>query len=93
MFIIIMIRYWFEFDFNDYQDNIPFGVGYGCGITAYNYNQAISFLRNKIFENKNLPKISKLIENIDISKLDEGKVIPNMLCPISIGIWFPLGYE
>ena len=88
-----MVRYWFEFDFEDYKDNIPAGVYYGCGITTSNYNQAILLLKNKVFINKEFPKILRFIENVDINILDQGKIIPNMRAPIYIGIWFPLGYE
>lgn len=88
-----MIRYWFEFDFNDYENNIPPGVYYGCGITAYNLEEALSLLRNKVFKKEDLPKITKTIENIDINELDHGKIIPNMRAPVYEGIWFPLGYE
>jgi len=88
-----MTRYWFEFDFKDYPDNIPPGAYYGCGITAYNCDQAMLLLKNKVFKNKDLPKIFKLLENVDVSTLDQGVVIPNMRPPSYIGIWFPLGYE
>lgn len=56
-----MIRYWFEFDLKDYGD-IPYGVILGCGITAYNYEDAKSILRTKVFINKPLPEILKVIE-------------------------------
>ncbi len=88
-----MTRYWFEFDFTDYIGEIPSGVYLGCGVTAYNYSQAMSIIKNKIFNNMELPKISKSIENVDIRELDQGHVIPNMSAPIYIGIWFPIGYQ
>ncbi len=89
-----MIRYWFQFDFREYEMSIPFGgVVFGCGVTDYDYNHALSLLKNKVFKNETLPKIIKVIENVDISKLDEGIVIPNMSPPIYIGVWFPLGYK
>lgn len=87
-----MIRYWFEFDFENYKNAIPPGVYLGCGITAYTYDQAITILANRVFVNKDLPRIIKIVENIDVSKLDQGKVIPNMKPPIYEGVWFPLGY-
>ncbi|KAA5533741.1 hypothetical protein F0919_14510 [Taibaiella lutea] len=88
-----MTRYWFEFDFNTYEKKIPPGLCYGCGITARDYNHAISLLKDKIFLDKNMPPISKCIENVDINTLDESKVIPNMTPPIYMGIWFPMRYQ
>jgi hypothetical protein len=88
-----MIRFWFEFDFNEYENEIPPGLFRGCGNTAYNQDQAISFLQNRVFKDVDLPRISKCIENVDIRLLDQGHVIPNMKVPLYIGIWFPLGYE
>jgi len=86
-----MIRYWFEFDFTNYS-NIPYGVIMGCGVTGYEYEDAIKILKEKVFVNKELPQIRKVVENINIGELDQNHVIPNMSPPSNRGIWFPLGY-
>lgn len=88
---INLIRYWFEFDIES-AFTYPPGIGYGCGVTAYNIDDALKIIDEKIFgEIKRSPfKIIK--ENIDISTLDQGHVIPNMKHPLSRGVWFPLGY-
>lgn len=88
-----MIRYWFKFNFSDYESEIPPGLFYGCGVTSYDYNHAISILREKVFRDQVFPHISECTENIDISTLDQGKIIPNMKVPIVIGVWFPIGYD
>ncbi|MCB0514605.1 MAG: hypothetical protein R2798_01105 [Chitinophagales bacterium] len=88
-----MIRFWFNFDFSNCNEEPPPGVRYGCGITAYSYEQAIFLLNEKVFRNQDIPNTFECIENVDISTLDQGHVIPNMKAPIFFGIWFPIGYD
>ena len=85
-------RFWFEFERNNAFD-LPAGLGIGCGITALNYEDALEIIDEKIFRNNKRPPVKNAVENIDISDLDQGHVIPNMKAPISRGIWFPLGYD
>jgi len=82
-----MIRYWFEFD-----DNIPHGMKMGCGVTAYSYDDALSILNDKVFRNSSL-QIKQVIEDVDVSTLDQNHVIPNMSPPNIRGIWFPQEYN
>jgi len=88
-------RYWFEFEFELEWDDpkIPPGTLMGCGVTAYNYEDTVDMLCRIVFDNKVLPKIKKIIEDVDITTLDKGHVIPNMLPPNWRGIWFPIGYN
>jgi hypothetical protein len=86
-----MTRYWFEFDFTNYI-NIPYGVILGCGVTGHEYEDVIKILKEKVFANKDLPQIKRVVENINLEELDQNHVIPNMLPPSNRGIWFPLGY-
>jgi len=87
-----MIRYWFKFDLASYED-APFGVIIGCGVTGYNYNDAVKILKEKVFKNGELPNIKNVIENVNIQDLDQNHVIPNMEPPNRRGVWFPLGYK
>ncbi len=87
-----MKRFWFEFENIGYE-NLPAGVVIGCGITSNNYDDAIQILSEKVFKNYPIPKIVKLVEDIDISTLDTGHVKSNMSSPNLRGVWFPLGYE
>jgi hypothetical protein len=41
-----MKRYWFEFDFSNY-DNPPYGLIMGCGATGYEYNDVIQLLKDR----------------------------------------------
>lgn len=86
-----LISYWFEFESID-ETNCPFVLRKGCGVTAYDYNDAISLLHEKIFIGDTMPAIKKIIESIEVSELDQNHVVPNMGIIIARGIWFPLGY-
>jgi hypothetical protein len=88
----IVTRYWFEFDSTKNND-LPPGLPIGCGISAYDFNDAISILRRKVFKELEIPELKEKKENVDIRTLDQGHVIPNMKDPTSRGVWFPLGYE
>ncbi|SEO63322.1 hypothetical protein SAMN05192574_11056 [Mucilaginibacter gossypiicola] len=87
-----MTRFWFKFGFNN-SEVIPYGTRLGCGITAYNYEDAVAILTEKVFRNNPLADIAQCIENVDISTLDEGHVLSNMDQPNVRGVWFPLGYQ
>jgi hypothetical protein len=87
----LMTRYWFEFKSNSRE--LPFGIMHGCGVTAYDYNDALSILEQKVFKGQQIPEFKVKKENIDVRTLDQGHVIPNMKDPTLRGIWFPIGYE
>ncbi|NOW97971.1 hypothetical protein FHW89_004657 [Mucilaginibacter sp. SG564] len=88
----MLIRYWFEFQYNHCRE-LPGGLGLGCGITAYNYEDALFLLSKEVFKNTPLAPIKKVIENVDISTLEAGHVLPNMVPPNLRGIWYPFGYN
>jgi len=87
-----LIRYWFEFSFEHYNE-LPPGVAFGCGVTAYSQDDASFILSEKVFKEKRISPIKKIIENVDIRILDQHHVIPNMKTPIERGVWFPVGYD
>lgn len=84
-------RYWIEFDI-DALSNLPIGVGLGCGVTAYDRDDALRLVEERVFRGQALPNVKSINENVDISQLDAGHVRPNMLNPLPRGIWFPAGY-
>lgn len=88
----IVTRYWFEFDSAKIK-GLPPELLIGCGITACDYNDAVSILKQKVFKGQEIPELTNKKENIDIRTLDQGHVIPNMKDPTLRGVWFPLGYE
>ena len=78
--MVELTRFWFEF-------NVP-GAG-RYGVTAYNYDDAINLLKAAVFRDSEIPEIKTVIENIDVSTLDEGKILPNIGTPSFRGIWYP----
>lgn len=73
-----LTRYWFKFDCSTISD-IPYGgLGLGCGVTAYSYQDALFILKKNVFINEDIPLIVTCAPNVDISTLDQGHVIPNL---------------
>ncbi len=88
----LYIRFWIEFELENNRKYPP-GIGYGCGVSATNYQDAIEIIKNKMFINTEMPKIKRHVPNVDIRELDQGHVMPNMKSPNHRGIWFPIGYD
>ncbi len=86
-----MHRFWFQFDFK-LDDGSPPGLLMGCGVSAYDYNDALSLLKTKVFKGE-VPTPKSVEKDVDISTLDPNHILPNMGIPIKRGVWFPLGYE
>jgi hypothetical protein len=86
-------RFWFEFDLSDYaqKHNLPAITKGDCGVTALNEADALLLMEEHIFPN-GLPRITTLIEDVDVSTLDRGHVLPNMGNVLVRGIWYPLGF-
>ena len=72
---------------------LPAGLAYGCGVSAYDYDDALALLSERVFAGKPPPDPAEVIENIDVSQLDRSHVLPNMDDPATRGIWFPRGYR
>jgi hypothetical protein len=82
-----MRRFWFEF-----EGTRPFSpLGLGCGITARDKDDAMNILREKMFEDGELP-IRRFVQDVSIDELDANHVIPNIGNIFLRGIWFPQGY-
>jgi hypothetical protein len=81
-------RYWFTFELKPKEFYLP-GVGLGCGVTAYGYDDALHLLQNQVFGNRPIPIILNYIEDVDVSTLDPGHVLPNLIPCNWRGVWFP----
>ncbi|KIX22026.1 hypothetical protein SY27_04955 [Flavobacterium sp. 316] len=84
-----LIRFWFNFE---KSNPIPLGLHLGCGVTAYNYDDALLILRSKIFKNDYRMTIKDYIQDVDLRTLDSHHILPNILPPNNRGIWYPIGY-
>jgi hypothetical protein len=82
-------RYWFRFE----KLPNPSAINLGCGVTASDYEDAISLLRERVFGQNGPPPIEECIENVDVSTLEPKHVAPNLGAVHLRGIWFPQGYE
>ena len=77
-----LTRYWIEFDVEH---------SHGYGVTAFTSDDALGLLRERVFSDE-LPPVARLVEDIDVSSLDAGHVLPNMSPPNRRGVWFPQGF-
>lgn len=82
-------RYWLRFEGMEPYNQLC----RGCGVTAYDYNDALSLLSESVFKEMAMPPVREAIEDVDISTLDQGHVIPNMEAPVWRGVWYPKGYR
>ena len=82
-------RYWFEFDLPQSQARLV-SYGLGCGVTAYDYEDAITLMKDRVFKDSELPPIRNMIGDVDVSTLDGKDVKPNMGMPVFRGVWFPV---
>ena len=86
-------RCWIEFDFK-YNLELHYNrFALGCGITAFNNEDALNILEEKIFHSYKGLSIEKMIEDVHIRTLDQNHVVPNMNSPHIRGVWFPMGFE
>ena len=76
-------RYWFTF--HDEQC-VRFGLGQGCGVTALNLNDAVGLLEQHVFGGPLPFAVASVTEDVDVSSLDPGHVLRNMLPPNWRGI-------
>lgn len=86
----MMHRYWFRFALPPEQ--LPIGAAIGCGVTAPTLDDALRLLRERIFAGVEMPEPAQIIENVDVSLLDDLHVAPNIGDVVVEGVWFPLGY-
>jgi hypothetical protein len=84
--------YWIRFDLR-LSDQHPIGVLSGVGVTAHDRQDALALVKELVFGDQDLPIVLEVQEGIDISKLDQKHVVPNMGNPLKRGVWFPLGYS
>jgi hypothetical protein len=84
-------RYWIEFE-RSVATTLPPGTTLGIGVTAFGKDDALALVRQRVFDDGELPRIAVLIEDVDVPTLDAGHVLPNMAPPVERGVWLPLGY-
>jgi hypothetical protein len=81
---VVLRRYWFEFAHED----APVGVTNGCGVTAFDAEDALRLVGHLLGTDPPTP--TAVMEDVDVSTLDALHVLPNMLPPHERGVWYPL---
>lgn len=84
-------RYWFEFDFPKprlaHDGYIPSDGC--CGITAFDYQDALKIMRRFLLRENETPIFSRVIENVDVSALENENAPRNLGVPVWRGVWYP----
>jgi hypothetical protein len=71
----------------------PSALNLGCGVTAYDLDDALALVTERIFRGQEIPRLVDCVEDVDVSKLDPKHVAPNIGVVTRRGIWFPQGYD
>jgi hypothetical protein len=82
-------RYWFNFELPDVKARLAI-YGLGCGVTAYDYADAINLMKELVFKACEMPPIRTVVEDVDVSTLNPKHVRINMGVPIYRRVWFPM---
>ncbi|MDC8015560.1 hypothetical protein [Tahibacter soli] len=84
----MLTRYWIRF-----REPIPIdALRLGCGVTARSADDAMSLLREKVFRGVAFT-VADMEADIDVSRIEDLRIRPNMGVVVWRGIWFPLGYD
>lgn len=82
----LLRRYWLTF-----KDTTSHAYSREYGVTAYDYDDAVHLLREKVFRD-DVPKPLSVEEDVDVSALDERHVLPNIAPTNWRGVWYPVGF-
>jgi hypothetical protein len=86
-----LTRFWITFSVDRDRSNPPsyLLLSRGCGVTAQNLDDAIGLLKEKLFGDDPMPGVKSVVEDVDISTLDPGHVLPNIGISVDRGVWYP----
>jgi hypothetical protein len=92
----ILHRYWFEFEKPDSPGSdkdfaLVSWPPFGCGVTAYDYDDAMALMKQLVFTDDPLPKITSVVQNVDMNVLlnENNHIGPYCSCAAWRGIWWP----
>jgi hypothetical protein len=85
----VLTRYWFEF----VRGGRPTALSLGCGITAYNLDDARRVLRQAVFPLYGERAVARVIEGVDVASLDAERVRPRLGNSAAPGVWFPVASQ
>ncbi len=92
----ILHRYWFEFEKPKPRDPEQ-GISFvcwppaECGLTAYDYHDAVALLKLFLFRDEPLPTIANMTPDVDMNLVwDHYEYIrTDCSCPLWRGVWWP----
>jgi hypothetical protein len=75
-------RYWFKLAEVKPLNSLPLG----CGVTAYHRDDALDILRRTVFRRHGVFDVLDVIDDVDVSTLDQNHVLPNVEAPVWRGV-------
>jgi hypothetical protein len=80
-------RYWFRWTGDPHE--LPQGAALGYGVTGVDSQDAETLLSAALLDGAPLPTGADVVEDVDVRKLDQGHVLPNMGDRTVRGVWYP----
>jgi hypothetical protein len=80
-------KYWIELESSD--PALAWQGQFHYGVTAYNYEDALKLLVERFCMNRDFPSVVSVVEDVDISTLQVGKLVTEIGVPVWRGIWYP----
>ena len=86
-------HFWFVFHPRYSERLRERGLHLGCGVTAFDEDDARALLRLRVFGGQEPYETVRCIRDVRITDLDDHHMQANLWPPYWRGIWFPLGYQ
>jgi hypothetical protein len=84
----VLKNYWIEFE-NPKENDPSQIIVIACGLNAFNTEDALLILTEKMFADHPMPYITKIIENPDMETIIRDIPFTGLQLPRERGIWFP----
>lgn len=81
-------KYWFEFEFAP-EEEMVLQLAFGCGVTAESPQAAVELVMARVFPDRPLPRLRRVLEGVKVDSLDPEYVLPFVGDHRRKGVWFP----
>jgi arginase family enzyme len=88
----MMRRFWLEFAVT-VEHRLGSLLLPGIGVTALDQDDALELIKRDVTRGEELPAVSRVVADIDVSTLDPGHVLPGVGDPSRRGVWFPRAFQ
>jgi hypothetical protein len=85
---VALKKYWFEFEFAP-DEEMVLQLAFGCGVTAESPQAAVELVMARVFPDRPLPRLRRVLEGVQVDSLDPEYVLPFVGDHKRKGIWFP----